>query len=385
VEERRSYSLKKKSIDIDKIAKICSDCGNCLYSCPVYNAELIEPNSPRGKINLIKAILDGRLKPNKLNKEFMSQCLLCGSCEYICTNGVEYLDMMIKYRNLIFKERKIPFEKKTILYFYQTFVLKKLAWFFKILSKTPLKNKLTIPGIDNINLNKLYTSDYSKDFDILLFPGCVLTYFYSSQIGKIKKFLENKGFKVALPKYLKCCGFPYISQGWKKMFDKLKTKNINIFSDIKFKYLVVPCGTGVITFKKYYDLNGVEVYELTEFIYKFIKDLKINLNILEEEHRKVTYHDPCHNLKSLGIYKEPRKFMKQFGKRFVDDKSELCCGFGGIFSVGFPNTSKKILDKREKYLKETGADIVFTSCPGCYMQLRENLPYDVRFFIELFD
>ena len=77
--------------------------------------------------------------------------------------------------------------------------------------------------------------------------------------------------------------------------------------------------------------------------------------------------------------------MKQFEKGFVDDKSELCCGFGGIFSVGFPNTSKKILDRREKYLKETGADIVFTSCPGCYMQLRENLSYDVRFFIELFD
>ena len=87
------------------------------------------------------------------------------------------------------------------------------------------------------------------------------------KIEKIKRFLENKGFKVALPKGLKCCGFPYISQGWEKMFDKLKTKNINIFSDIKFKYLVVPCGTGVITFKKYYGLNGVEVYELTEFIY----------------------------------------------------------------------------------------------------------------------
>jgi len=50
VEERRSYSLKKKSIDIDKIAQLCSDCGNCLYSCPVYDAELVEPNSPGGRL-----------------------------------------------------------------------------------------------------------------------------------------------------------------------------------------------------------------------------------------------------------------------------------------------------------------------------------------------
>ncbi len=385
MEERRSDNLKNKSLDIDKIAQICSDCGNCLYSCPVYNSELIEPNSPRGKINLIKAILDNRLKPNKINKGFMFQCLLCGSCEHICTNGVEYLDMMINYRNLIFKEKNIPFKKKTILYFYQTLILKKLGWFLKILSKTSLKKKLTIPEIDNINLNKLYTSDYSKDFDILLFPGCVLTYFYSSQIEKIKRFLENKGFKVALPKGLKCCGFPYISQGWGKRFERLKTKNINIFSDIKFKYLVVPCGTGVITFNKYYDLKEVEIYEFTEFIYKFIRNSKVNINILKEVDKKITYHDPCHNLKSLGIYKEPREFMKQFGVKFVDDKSELCCGFGGIFSVGFQNTSKKILDKREKYLKENGADIVVTSCPGCYMQLKENLSCDVKFFVELFD
>ena len=77
--------------NISDIAKVCSDCGNCLFSCPVYNAELIEPNSPRGKVNLLKGIIDGNLSDTSLSKKYIYQCLLCGACEDTCTKGVEYL------------------------------------------------------------------------------------------------------------------------------------------------------------------------------------------------------------------------------------------------------------------------------------------------------
>jgi Fe-S oxidoreductase len=130
--------------------------------------------------------------------------------------------------------------------------------------------------------------------------------------------------------------------------------------------------------------TNIEVYELTEFIYKFAKDAQVDLEIQAQQNGKLTYHDPCHDLKILKVENEPRHFMKQFGKDFVDDKSALCCGFGGIFSVGFPSTSKKILEKKKGTLDELGAGTVVTSCPGCYYQLRENLPQDVKFFIELF-
>jgi glycolate oxidase iron-sulfur subunit len=62
----------------------------------------------------------------------------------------------------------------------------------------------------------------------------------------------------------------------------------------------------------------------------------------------------------------------------------LCCGFGGIFSIGFPSTSKKILKRKEESLREMGAGTVVTACPGCYLQLRESLPRRVLFFIDLF-
>lgn len=371
--------------NISKITKICSDCGNCLYSCPVYNVKLREPNSPRGKVNLIKSIMDDRLKLNKLNKRFIYQCILCGSCEYICTNGVEFVKMMINYRNYISKGEKIPLLKKIILVLYQSFILKKLMIFVDILAKTPLKRYLLIPERKTLKQKKFFFNKrYQKQYDILLFPGCVLNFFYPYFIEKIEVFLKKKGFSVFIPKNLKCCGFPYISQGWKVKFNSFREKNIRSFSQFKFKYLVVPCSTGVITFKNFYSLNGIEIYELTEFIYKFLKDSSVNLNLIDGKNRKVTYHDPCHNLKSLEIEEEPRYFLKQYKENFVDDKSALCCGFGGVFSVGFPLTSKEILKKKRENLNEIGADIVVTSCPGCYLQLREKLPYDVKFFIELF-
>jgi Fe-S oxidoreductase len=78
--------------------------------------------------------------------------------------------------------------------------------------------------------------------------------------------------------------------------------------------------------------------------------------------------------------------MAQLGENFIDDKSALCCGFGGIFSVGFPAVSRQILKRKEEKLTELEVDTVVTACPGCYLQLREHLEPDmeVLFFTDLF-
>jgi len=378
--------MSKKITDINDIARVCSTCGNCLHACPVYNAQLIEPNSPRGKINLVKALMDGRLEPGKLNTDFMYHCVLCGSCENICPNGVEFTNMMVTYRNKLSEGKKIPLVKKGILYLYQSIIFKKFVWAVDIIAKTPLRQKLGVPRRLKTSKRKLFApKGEGKKHDILLFPGCVLTYFYPQVTEKILTFLRGKGFSVVLPKNLQCCGSPYMTQGWQKEFDKLKKKNSRIFDAYDFKYLVVPCGTGVKAFRNYYELKGVEILDLTEFIFRFIPHAKLREDALTGREGKITYHDPCHALKSLKIDKEPRHFMKQLGDKFVDDKSALCCGFGGIFSVGFPSTSKKILNRKEDKLNEIGAETVVTSCPGCFMQLREKLPQDVKFFIDLFE
>lgn len=369
---------------IREIATLCADCGTCQSACPVYQAELTEPNSPRGKVNLAKALADGRLAPNARNRRLLYQCLVCGGCEHACPQGVEFTAMMIEQRNRAADGRRIPWLKKVILFFYQGFVLRKVLWLPRLLARTPLRRRLSLPAFQWADLKKVTGGDPDREYDILLFPGCVFTHFYPRKTVEIKELLEGLGFSVLVPRGLRCCGFPYLSQGWGEKFARLKGRNQAVFRRYRFKRIVVPCSTGVLAFRTHYDLPGVEVLELGEFMYSHCPDAATDPGFAARFSGRFTYHDPCHNLKSLKLKKEARHFLERFGARFVDDDSALCCGFGGIFKVGFPSTSRRILERKEARLDELGATAVVTSCPGCYLQLKENLDVPVYFFSDLF-
>jgi glycolate oxidase iron-sulfur subunit len=369
---------------IAEIARLCADCGTCQSGCPVYQAELDEPNSPRGKVNLIKAVDDGRLAPNRRNRALLYQCLVCGACEHACPQGVEFTSLAIDQRNRMSGGGRIPWLKKAILFMYQGFVLRKLLWLPRRLARTPLKKKLSLPACEKADLKAIRGGDRNMDYDVLLFPGCVFTYFYPRRTIEIKELLEKQGAHVIYPAGLQCCGFPYLSQGWGKKFARLKKKNEAIFKQYRFERLVVPCSTGALAFRKYYDLPGIEVLTLNEFLFRQAPGAALDPGFAADPARPFTYHDPCHDLHSLRLQKQARHFLERFGERFADDDSGLCCGFGGIFKVGFPSTSKKILLRKSAKLDELGAGAVVTSCPGCYMQLKENLDLPVYFFSDLF-
>ncbi|MCP4156736.1 MAG: (Fe-S)-binding protein, partial [bacterium] len=193
--------MTDKTKNIDEIAKTCSTCGNCLHSCPVYNAQWVEPNSPRGKINLIKALRDGRLEMDDSTKKLLYHCVLCGSCQNICTKGVEFVDMMVEVRNEVAQGRKIPFVKKAILQLYQSLLFKKFTWVVDILYRTPLKNHLLLPKRKRANLKKIQAEGKpGESYDIMLYPGCVMTHFYPGLLEKTYNYLKKKGYSVVVPK-----------------------------------------------------------------------------------------------------------------------------------------------------------------------------------------
>lgn len=368
--------------DIDGIAQTCSDCGNCLSACPVYQIKRVEPSSPRGKVNLIKALYHGTLKKRRNNEAFIYQCLLCGSCQDSCTKGVEFLPLMIEYRNFRARRFHIPLAKKGMLYFYQSPFFKMMANLMRILAATPLKGILPVQVGKPVRQVKRGKKG-RLDFDILLFPGCVLSNLLPRFLGKIIKTLSNQGFSCYIPPNLSCCGFPFLSQGWGRKFDQLRERNMDVFNRYTFEYLVVPCGTGTKTFKEYYPLQNVEILELSQFYYRFIKDLPVTA-FPAEKNQRVTFHHPCHTLKSLKVEEEPEFFLKQLDHRFVSDQERLCCGFGGLFRASNPSLSRKILDKKREQLRAMDVDVVVTSCPGCFLQLNGRVPQQVRFFADIF-
>ena len=103
---------------------------------------------------------------------------------------------------------------------------------------------------------------------------------------------------------------------------------------------------------------------------------------------KTALHAPCHLCRGLGVTEAPRALLGEAGLEYVPATEEdVCCGFGGTFSVKFPELSRELLGKKLANLKATGATAMATDCPGCIMQIRggfeaEKTPFEVRHVAE---
>ena len=102
--------------------------------------------------------------------------------------------------------------------------------------------------------------------------------------------------------------------------------------------------------------------------------LRISHEEFEGRGEKVAYHAPCHLCRGLNVTKEPRDLLKMAGYEYIPCRDEdVCCGFGGSYSLQFPEISSEILNQKLDNVEKTGADILATDCPGCVLQLRGGI------------
>jgi len=336
----------------------CLRCGNCLYYCPVYNIKHKETFSPRGRISLIE-LLEKRNDLPLLRKIFLQECLLCGNCEKNCKASLDLVDEYIK--NRVRYKKDSPKMKKLALKFLNDSFLKiyeKLSWFFE---------HIPVKKLPNYNIDFSFEEGDSQE-RVVLFPGCV----GKSIIPEIKdaaRYVLNKlGYKVIIPEF-ECCGFPFLSAGDKKNFEILKKKNNKFLENLDNLPVITVCSTGYHTLKKYYEKDNV--YEFTQFVDNNKKLEKIlNGKTLEE---KVSVHLPCHYLNFCdGIDSMENILYKIKDLDVYIPERQLCCGFGGMFSLSYTKDSKKILSKSVENLKKNGNRLIVTNCPGCIIQLNQQ-------------
>jgi len=380
----RKQAVVSEGEDRDPIRSLlteCNRCGNCLFACPVYQTCHREPDSPRGKLHIIQALLEDRLTPGSASRGILFHCLLCGSCQYICPREVDFKKMMIRYRVRFNQQCRVPLLKRLFFRLYHRPVLHFGAWLVNGLRKTRLRRRFLIPAIRREG-RRIPRAVPGREYDVLIFPGCGLDIFNQDILLKITRFLAGRGYRTGVLREAACCGFPALSQGLIRRFERQRDRNCARLDRYRFRYLVVPCGSGTYTFKNYYP-SRYPVWELTEFIYRHLPDTAIHPRYLEKG-RRYSYHDPCHHLKSLGLGHPPRHFLSRLGDRFVDNREETCCGFGGLFSIFFRKTAGQILKRKVAEFQKLGCREVFTACPGCYLFLKEQEDLRTRHFIELF-
>jgi len=379
----------KLELDPQKL-NACVQCGLCKTTCPTYGVEYDEAYSPRGRILLAKALLEGKLELTQEVAKRWDQCTLCRNCENVCPNGVQYKELLVHARSEVQKKLGTDWVKYLLLKPLTLQGTKLYRWLIKtaaVISQIFLGKKGTMPVVfpggavkyfpkPSLNAQSLRGKVFlplgEPKGTLIFFPGCTYENFYTKTAENVVRILQKLGYKVIVPDGVGCCGGPHLYGGFKEEFEKLKEKNEKVFKTLgeKFKVdgLVVVCPTGGGTFKEDYGLP-FPVYELVEVLEREMPSLRSG------KKERVSVHYPCHYYTAMGL--NPSAFDKVITKDgdaelVKGELSKSCCGFAGAFSVKNPELSQKILRRKMEDYTRTKAKKVITSCPGCVIQLTEG-------------
>jgi glycolate oxidase iron-sulfur subunit len=398
-----------KQIDDQLVA--CMRCGMCQAVCPLYAETGLEGHVARGKIALLECLADEVIKDPAGVKERLDACLLCGSCQANCPSGVKALDIFLKARAFLTGYYGLPPVKRAIF----RGLLKNPRLFDTVMSIAA-----KFQGIFTRPVNDMVGSSCARVFSNLLegrhfaplagsalhatqaerdtprgpsglkaafFYGCVVDKMFP-RIGKaVLDVCDYHGVGVYMPHGQACCGIPALSSGDRDTFETLVAANMKLFGDHDFDVLVTPCATCTSTIKKIWPLMAEGLPESTRFKIRelaakvkdisafLVQDLKVAPAAAGAGDIAVTYHDPCHLKKSLGISAEPRILLAANPRyRLIEmEGADSCCGSGGSFTLQHYDLSKRIGKRKRDNIVATGASVVATSCPACMLQIGDML------------
>jgi glycolate oxidase iron-sulfur subunit len=385
----------------------CIRCGACLAVCPTYQTELIESYGPRGRVQLAGRLLSGELSPSSGLTERLTSCIDCKACVTQCPRGVE-LDTLFNaakekiafYRGMGFFNRWIasgitwgwplyPVLKGLDLLrriFYETIPAE--SWVGKKLPFVREGKKRNLPPIAKtpfyrqVQKEKRSRSSHSFSRKVVFFPGCVIN-FSETDIGKSTvEVLNHYGFEVLLPPAQLCCGIPLISMGEREAAKTLAMKNMKMLEEMDVEAVITSCASCAYTFKKEYpklfpedegrvDRFQSKVWDIHEFL---VAKVEVREGLGEVD-QKVTFHDPCHLKRGLGVSESPRQILKAIpGIQFKElEDADRCCGFGGIFSLKHYDLAMKVAGEKVARIEESKAETVATGCPGCSLHIGDAL------------
>ena len=405
----------------------CSKCGMCVGVCPVFRELQQETYSSRGKVEIARALASGELPYSSYTEDLFSKCLLCLACKGGCAIGVDQSKLILGIRAELAKKRGLPLSKKLAF----KYLLKNRPLFEKALRAFSHLQMFTPPrGDGQLRHLPFFLSAFGKgrlipdlsakplrkEFPEVIppskgpakmrvgfFSGCFID-FVDPAIGRaLIRVLGRHGVEVVFPRKQTCCGIPvFLSGDLENGLDLLKI-NLEAFAPYPLDAIIVACATCGTALKESYKTLvegesqewkdrvkafGDKVVDISEFLSQ-----KVQLTQTENKAvQKVTYHDPCHLNRSQGVNAQPRKVLKDLpGVTLVEMRDPgRCCGGGGSFSFYNYELSKKISRRKVEDIEATGASVVVTGCPGCMLQLKDQLgqknsPVEVKHLIQVVD
>jgi len=405
----------------------CVHCGLCLNACPTYVQTGLEPESPRGRIALIRAVHEGRTPLSDTLIHHLDLCLQCRACEAVCPSGVPYGRIIESARAQIFTQRRGPRGKRIL----RTMVLRALlphkravrgvAEGLRLYQRFGLqafvRSRLVqraLPG--PLRRLEQLTPAVSRTFykpkaellpalgqtqrRVALFSGCIMPYMNAETHEATARVLRRNGCDVIVPAEQVCCGALMVHSGDREPARALARRNLDLFLRLGVEAIIVNAAGCGSTLKEYGQLlkDDPDYAAAAERFDGLVKDVTEYVAGLDFSHdlgplsARVTYQDSCHLLHAQRIREAPRTILRAIpGLDLVEmPHADLCCGSAGIYNIVEPEMSMRLLDDKMAEVGATGADVVATANPGCMLQLeaglrRSGLPGRVAHVIELLD
>jgi L-lactate dehydrogenase complex protein LldE len=218
-----------------------------------------------------------------------------------------------------------------------------------------------------------------------LFITCLGEQFFPNVLKDMVQVLERLGVECAFPDAQTCCGQPLYNSGFQSEGREMARRWLRAFSTGGSEaYIVAPSGSCVDFVKHRYpelfagSREHAQAEELAARTYEFSQFVVETLKVTDVGARfphKVTFHAPCHALRGLGVRDQPKQLLRAVkGLELVQlNDEETCCGFGGVFSVVYPEVSKAMMEAKIANVQASGAEIVVISEPGCLMNVSGGL------------
>jgi glycolate oxidase iron-sulfur subunit len=421
--EKEKIQLEfKNRMNEDEILN-CTRCGFCLPSCPTYiESGFQESQSPRGRIALMKAVVDGLIEPDEDVEHSLNTCLGCRACEPVCPSGVNYGHLLEEARDIINQNKKhslpvrvlrkavfdglFPHQKRmrsltNLMGIYQRSFLQSVvrkSGIMKILPETIATMEKVLPEVPTLremkNRHMHVLAEGSVKKRVAFFSGCLMDTMFMQTNDATLKLLQIAGCEIVIPPTQVCCGALHGHSGEKEKSKELAKKNIQAFEDLQVDYIISNaggCGAFLIDYghllkdaPKWAD-RANEFSNKQKDISAILIDLDFHKQNLELPSQIVTYQDSCHLRNVMKTSVQPRTLLKAIqGIEYHEMKdADRCCGSAGIYNIVESEMSMQILDYKMKTTKETKATTIVTANPGCLLQMklgieREGLSGKVR-------
>lgn len=384
----------------DAIAQ-CNKCGFCQVACPIFRSTGHESGVARGRLALLRALIEGRLDWNKDLEDPLYDCLGCGACTANCFPAVPTADLVNNART----EYLEKVDRKPVHQLLFDYLLPHPRRLHLAARAVALGKNTGISSLARaLGLLRVFGRDFSRAEEIIeklsplpfrdrIKPGAYagsggslhIGYFVGCGVDIIQQeaaeatlgILRKIGKTVTLLNNC-CCGLPAHFYGDIEAARKLAAKNLDILSSGKFDAIVTDCSSCASFLKKYPDIFAEDKrQEQARSIASLLKDMVELIvpgepvSVFAENPVVVTYHDACHASRSQGLVKEPREILKNIpGIEYREmPEADWCCGGAGSYALSHYDLSQKVLDRKMENLKKTKADMLVTSCPACMIQL----------------